>query len=264
MKRFEKGLIFLVALLACGNLALWLATREPSFHICAFRVAQIEYHTYRRAGPDTTEIPTEWNRRYRVIEDRADIRAICRLLREMELREYSVDGAGEAWQAWATYYTYRSCLVFRMKDGSDAPAELVALAGADREELETILGEMLDYAYEKGLLEENSVAYRDLFDTKIMSVLVPRPSEVIRIFHEKYEKSPKEATDYFYKLSQDTDYIRRYRIKKDQKWITQTQYGDLDITINLSKPEKDPKAIAAAKNAKQSGSAWRTRAMQGD
>ena len=118
MKRFEKGLIFLVALLACGNLALWLATRVPSFHICAFRVAQIEYHTYRRAGPDTTEIPTEWNRRYRVIEDRADIRAICRLLREMELREYSVDGAGEAWQAWATYYTYRSCLVFRMKDGS--------------------------------------------------------------------------------------------------------------------------------------------------
>lgn len=136
--------------------------------------------------------------------------------------------------------------------GLDEPGEQENVS-VQVEELETILGEMLDYAYEKGLLEENSVAYRDLFDTKIMSVLVPRPSEVIRIFHEKYEKSPKEATDYFYKLSQDTDYIRRYRIKKDQKWITQTQYGDLDITINLSKPEKDPKAIAAAKNAKQSG-----------
>ena len=136
--------------------------------------------------------------------------------------------------------------------GLDEPGEQENVS-VQVEELETILGEMLDYAYEKGLLEENSVAYRDLFDTKIMSVLVPRPSEVIRIFHEKYEKSPKEATDYFYKLSQDTDYIRRYRIKKDQKWITQTKYGDLDITINLSKPEKDPKAIAAAKNAKQSG-----------
>ena len=136
--------------------------------------------------------------------------------------------------------------------GLDEPGEQENVS-VQPEELETILSEMLDYAYEKGLLEENSVAYRDLFDTKIMSVLVPRPSEVIRVFHEKYEKSPKEATDYFYKLSQDTDYIRRYRIKKDQKWITQTQYGDLDITINLSKPEKDPKAIAAAKNAKQGG-----------
>ena len=82
---------------------------------------------------------------------------------------------------------------------------------------------------------------------------MPRPSEVIRKFQDKYEKDPKLATDYFYQLSQDTDYIRRYRIKKDQKWISSTKYGDLDITINLSKPEKDPKAIAAAKNAKQSG-----------
>jgi UDPglucose--hexose-1-phosphate uridylyltransferase len=121
------------------------------------------------------------------------------------------------------------------------------------DELETVLGEMLDYAYEKGILEENGVVYRDLFDTKIMSVLVPRPSEVIGKFRAKYDESPQAATDYFYKLSQDTDYIRRYRIKRDQKWIAQTKYGDLDITINLSKPEKDPKAIAAAKNAKQSG-----------
>ena len=120
------------------------------------------------------------------------------------------------------------------------------------EELETVLKEMLDYACEKGLIED-SIVYRDLFDTKIMGLLTPRPSEVIRTFREKYESDPKEATDYFYKLSRDTDYIRRYRIEKDQKWISPTKYGNLDITINLSKPEKDPKAIAAAKNAKQGG-----------
>ena len=121
------------------------------------------------------------------------------------------------------------------------------------EELPEILGGMLDYAYEAGLMAENGVVYRDLFDTKIMSMLLPRPSEVIRRFGELYKKSPVEATDFYYKFSCDSDYIRRYRIKKDMKWIAPTQYGDLDITINLSKPEKDPKAIAAAKSAKQSG-----------
>lgn len=121
------------------------------------------------------------------------------------------------------------------------------------DKLEQVLSEMMDYAFEKGLMEENSVAYRDLFDTKIMSVLVPRPSEVIKTFNARYEKDPVEATTMHYKFSQDTDYIRRYRIKKDVKWISKTPYGDLDITINLSKPEKDPKAIAAAKNSKQSG-----------
>ena len=121
------------------------------------------------------------------------------------------------------------------------------------DELEDVLGAMMDYAYEQGIMTENSIVYRDLFDTKIMSTLVPRPSEVISVFTEKYRKDPREATDYFYKLSQDTDYIRRYRIRKDQKWIAPTKYGDLDITINLSKPEKDPKAIAAAKTAKQGG-----------
>ena len=121
------------------------------------------------------------------------------------------------------------------------------------DELEQVLSEMMDYAFEKGLMEENSVAYRDLFDTKIMSVLVPRPGEVIKTFNARYEKDPVEATTMHYKFSQDTDYIRRYRIKKDVKWISKTPYGDLDITINLSKPEKDPKAIAAAKNSKQSG-----------
>ena len=119
--------------------------------------------------------------------------------------------------------------------------------------LEDILNEMLDYAAEDGLMPEDTVTYRDLFDTKIMGMLVPGPSEVIKKFQALYQISPKEATDYFYKLSRDTNYIRRYRIKKDQKWTADTEFGTLDITINLSKPEKDPKAIAAAKLAKQSG-----------
>ena len=119
--------------------------------------------------------------------------------------------------------------------------------------LEDILNEMLDYAAEDGLMPEDTITCRDLFDTKIMGMLVPRPSEVIKKFQALYQISPKEATDYFYKLSRDTNYIRRYRIKKDQKWTADTEFGTLDITINLSKPEKDPKAIAAAKLAKQSG-----------
>ena len=120
--------------------------------------------------------------------------------------------------------------------------------------LEELLSELLDYAYENGITTENSVVYRDLFDTKIMSMLMPRPSQVIKTFRNLYEKeSPVAATDYYYRTSCDSDYIRRYRIKKDLKWTTETEYGTLDITVNLSKPEKDPKAIAAAKLAKQSG-----------
>ena len=117
--------------------------------------------------------------------------------------------------------------------------------------LEKILGDICDYAYDKGIIEENTVGYRDLFDTKVMSLLVDRPSNIIHKFKMLYQESPKKATDFYYKLSQDTDYIRRYRIAKDRKWLAPTEYGDLDITINLSKPEKDPKAIAAAKLAKQ-------------
>ena len=119
--------------------------------------------------------------------------------------------------------------------------------------LPEILNEMMDYAVEKGIMKEDGIVYRDLFDTKIMSCLVGRPGEIIRKFRAEYEKSPEAATDFFYKFSQDTDYIRRYRVCRDEKWIAPTKYGDLDITINLSKPEKDPKAIAAAKLAKQSG-----------
>lgn len=119
--------------------------------------------------------------------------------------------------------------------------------------LEEVLNEMLDYAFEKGIIKENTTTYRDLFDAKIMSILVPRPSVVIEKFNELYKISPKEATEYFYKFSMDSDYIRKYRIGKDIKWVTCTEFGNIDITINLSKPEKDPKAIAAAKLAKQSG-----------
>lgn len=120
-------------------------------------------------------------------------------------------------------------------------------------ELEEILKNLLDYAAEKGILESDSVVFRDLFDTKLMGLLMPRPSEVIARFEELYKTSPEAATDYFYKLCCDADYIRRYRIKKDLKWKTPSQYGDIDITVNLSKPEKDPKAIAAAKLLPQSG-----------
>ena len=115
-----------------------------------------------------------------------------------------------------------------------------------------ILADLMENAYSRGVMTENSVVYQDLFDTKLMGALVPAPSTVIRKFRELYEESPKAATNYYYKLSCDTNYIRRDRIKRDVKWTADTEYGTLDITINLSKPEKDPKAIAAAKNAPQS------------
>ncbi len=119
--------------------------------------------------------------------------------------------------------------------------------------LETILANLLDWAVEQGLLEDN-VTDRDLFDTKLMGALTPAPSVVRAKFAALYkEQGAKAATDWYYKFSQDTDYIRRYRICKDLKWVSETPWGELDITVNLSKPEKDPKAIAAAKLAPQSG-----------
>ena len=117
--------------------------------------------------------------------------------------------------------------------------------------LEDLLKALLDEAVERGIIED-SIVYRDLFDTKLMNCLMPRPAQVQAEFAKRYEVSPEEATDYYYKLSQDSDYIRRYRVKKDRKWKVESPYGEIDITINLSKPEKDPKAIAAAKLAKQS------------
>ncbi len=121
----------------------------------------------------------------------------------------------------------------------------------EEEKLKTptiILENILNYAFENGILESNTPIYRDLLDTKIMGALMPRPSEIIRVFNEKYKRSKEEATSYFYNISKACDYVRTDRIAQNLVWQSKTDYGDLDITINLSKPEKDPKAIAAAKN----------------
>ena len=158
-------------------------------------------------------------------------------------------------------YTVNSLLLTLGLDGAEyETSDIEALAGEispDEKELssylEGVLKEIDDFAVSKGLIENDSVVYRDLFDTKVMGLLTERPSAVIAKFKELYEKSPEEATNYYYNFSKNTDYIRRYRIARDMKWIAPCEYGDLDITINLSKPEKDPKAIAAARNATQSG-----------
>lgn len=155
-----------------------------------------------------------------------------------------------------TYTTNRLLEIMKIDDIPDevfAKYEKKPLPTQEEAEgsLEDILDRLMDYAYENGLMEDNTVTYRDLFDTKLMGALVARPSEIRAKFERLYKEDSLKATDYFYKLSCDSNYIRRQRIKKDQKWTTETPYGTLDITINLSKPEKDPKAIAAAKNAAQ-------------
>ncbi len=177
--------------------------------------------------------------------------------RILELAEYGlVTGLIE--EADKTYTINSLMELFELDDMEDAIFESYAKRAPMTQEtaeaaLEPILEEMMDYAYANGIMKENSIVYKDLFDTKIMGLLMPRPSEVRAKFKDLYEHvSSEAATDYFYKLSCDSNYIRRQRIKKDQKWTTDTEFGTLDITINLSKPEKDPKAIAAAKNAKQS------------
>ncbi len=135
--------------------------------------------------------------------------------------------------------------LFQESDYEDTDCDLTDIV------LEDVLKELLDEACSRGIIED-SIVYRDLFDTKMMNCLLLRPAQVQKTFFEKYAVSPEAATEYYYKLSCDSDYIRRYRIKKDMKWTVDTEYGTLDITINLSKPEKDPKAIAAARNAKTS------------
>ncbi len=194
-----------------------------------------------------------------LIQETDRIYVTNRILERMQMDEYvtpqagegsgteviggSAAGAGNAAEAGSAAGT-----------GSAAEAKPAGAAGHPYyADLEAILAELLDYAAETGVLKENTVTYRDLFDTKLMNCLMPMPHEVVDTFWKKYEHSAEEATDYFYKLSQDSDYIRRYRVCRDMKWVTKTKYGDLDITVNLSKPEKDPKAIAAAKLAKQSG-----------
>lgn len=119
--------------------------------------------------------------------------------------------------------------------------------------LQAILDVLCEYAYDHGIIAGNSATYCDLLDTKLMGLLIPSPSEIIRRFRQKYAGSPREATDWYYAFSGDTNYIRRDRIAKDVQWQAETEYGTLDITINLSKPEKDPRAIAAAGKAKSVG-----------
>ncbi len=143
--------------------------------------------------------------------------------------------------------------LFRL-DGFENPNQATLPKNVEIGDLEDILNQLSDYAGEHQIFEDSGIVSRDLFDTKIMALMVPPPSDVREIFNTlKTEVSAKAATDWYYKFSCDTNYIRRYRICKDLKWKTPTEYGDLDITINLSKPEKDPKAIAAARNLKQSG-----------
>ncbi len=162
---------------------------------------------------------------------------ICRLV------DYAID-KGLIQPEDEMYATNRILEAMQLDDFS--PQEVM-----DSLAIEEILGALIEYAVGRKVIDEGVTA-ADLFDTKLMGCVTKSPSEVIRIFNELYEKSPKEATDWYYEFSANTDYIRRYRIEKDVKWTCDTEYGKLDITINLSKPEKDPKDIAAAKNAPQS------------
>lgn len=145
-----------------------------------------------------------------------------------------------------TYTINQYLEVFRLDeyDDPDITGEEIVLP--------EILDRLTDAAYDRYIIKSDDIVTRDLFDTKLMGILTPKPSQVIKEFRTYYEESPKKATEFFYGFSQDTNYIRRDRVKKDMKWKVNSPYGDIDITINLSKPEKDPKAIAAAKNAKQS------------
>lgn len=142
-------------------------------------------------------------------------------------------------EVWAT----NAVLELLQLDSYDASAQQDASI-----DLSEILTTLMDDAHARGVLPEDSIVYRDLFDTALMGRLTPPPREIIAKFRALYEQSPQQATDWYYKFSQDTNYIRRDRIAKDVQWKSETPYGALDITINLSKPEKDPKAIAAARN----------------
>ena len=164
-----------------------------------------------------------------------------------QLIEYAVRKGwiGRADRIWAS----NRILEALQMDGFDGLSEIEG----ELPPVQDILDRLCDYAYEHGVIEGNSATYRDLLDTKLMGLLIPRPSETADEFYERYERSPKEATDWYYGFSGDTNYIRRDRIAKDRKWTVDTEYGTIDITINLSKPEKDPKAIAAAGKAGASG-----------
>ncbi len=161
------------------------------------------------------------------------------------LVKYAID-AGLIPKEERIYSTNRILEVLK-KDDFEDPGEVDGPV-----DLADTLGHILDYAYEKGVIEDNGIASRDLLDTKLMDCVMPRPAEVIRKFRSDYEISPERATDEYYRFSIATNYIRKDRIAKDRKWKVASEYGDIDITINLSKPEKDPRAIASAKGAGQS------------
>lgn len=146
-----------------------------------------------------------------------------------------------------TYATNRVLEVMKMDGLSDV------MQSGTQQTLQEVLSVLLEEAQTRGLIEDSTLQQRDLFDTKLMGCLTPMPSKVREQFWSEYKKSPKQATDYFYHFSKATNYIRQDRIKKDVKWKVDTAYGKLDITINLAKPEKDPKEIAAAKNAPKTG-----------
>lgn len=158
-----------------------------------------------------------------------------------KLVQYGID-TGLTPECERIYTTNLLLDLMRENSYKDVDCDLSAIV------LEDVLHDLLDEACTRGIIEDD-ITSRDLFDTKLMNTLLPRPAQVQQTFRAQYDISPEAATAYYYKFSQDSDYIRRYRIKKDQKWTVDTAYGTLDITINLSKPEKDPKAIAAARNA---------------
>ena len=162
-----------------------------------------------------------------------------------KLVQYGID-TGLTPECERIYTTNLLLDVFHEDNWEDVSCDLTDLV------LEDILADLLKEAVTRGIIED-SIGYCDLFDTRLMNCLLPRPAQVQNDFWRHYQESPESATQFYYKFSQDSDYIRRYRIKKDRRWNVDTDYGTLDITINLSKPEKDPKAIAAAKNAAQSG-----------
>ena len=158
-----------------------------------------------------------------------------------KLVQYGID-TGLTPECERIYTTNLLLDVFHEDNWEDVSCDLTDLV------LKDILADLLKEAVTRGIIED-SIGYRDLFDTRLMNCLLPRPAQVQNDFWRHYQESPESATQFYYKFSQDSDYIRRYRIKKDRRWNVDTDYGTLDITINLSKPEKDPKAIAAARNA---------------
>ena len=148
-------------------------------------------------------------------------------------------------------YTINRYLEFFHEDSFELSEEKKDEIKSNPLDLHLILDLLIGCAFERGIIADDGITERDLFDTALMGILTGKPSEVINLFQKYYAQGPKAATDWFYRFSQDTNYIRRDRIRKDRRWKVESEYGELDITINLSKPEKDPKAIAAAKSAKQ-------------